>query len=79
MPKGEIVISQVLCKGCGLCVDFCARGCITMPEGKLTPKGTVMADFTYPEKCNACGVCGWMCPDFAIDVYKHVEEEAPST
>ncbi len=78
MAKGEIVIIDSLCKGCGLCVDFCSRGCITMPEGKLTPRGTEMADFTYPEKCNACGVCGWMCPDFAVDVYKYVEEKTPS-
>lgn len=79
MPKGEIVISETLCKGCELCVAFCSRGAITMPEGKLTNRGTVLAELTYPEKCNACGVCGWMCPDFAIDVYKYVEEAAPST
>ncbi len=76
--KGEIVIVDTLCKGCGLCVDFCNRGCITMPEGLLTPKGTAMAEFTHPEKCNACGICGWMCPDFAVDVYKFVEEKTPA-
>ena len=26
-----------------------------------------------PDKCNGCGICGWMCPDLAIDVYKYVE------
>ncbi len=78
MPRGEIVISEALCKGCELCVDFCNRGCITLPEGKLTSRGTPLVDFTYPEKCNACGICGWMCPDFAIDVYKYVEAKTPS-
>ena len=23
-----------------------------------------------PEKCNGCAICGRMCPDGAIDVYK---------
>jgi NAD-dependent dihydropyrimidine dehydrogenase PreA subunit len=30
----------------------------------------------HPERCTACGFCVWMCPHFAIDVYKHVEAEA---
>ena len=70
MPKGEIVVDEKLCKGCGLCVEFCPRECITMPEGKLSEKGLPLAVLSVPEKCNACSICGWMCPDFAIEVYK---------
>jgi 2-oxoglutarate ferredoxin oxidoreductase subunit delta len=70
MPKGEIVINEKLCKGCGLCVAFCPLECISMPEGKLSDKGMPLAELTDPEKCNACSVCGWMCPDFAIEVYR---------
>ena len=70
MPKGEIVINDKLCKGCGLCVEFCPKDCITMPEGKLSERGMQLAVFSDPETCNACSICGWMCPDFAIDVYK---------
>jgi len=77
MAKGEIVINEGLCKGCGLCVEFCARGCIEMGD-KLSTKGSVLAYFAHPEKCNGCGICGWMCPDFAIDVYKFVEAKKPS-
>lgn len=72
MPKGEIVIDESICKGCGYCVAFCARGGIKTSD-KITPKGYVLPVFAYPEKCNACGICAWMCPRFAIEVYKYVE------
>jgi len=70
MPRGEIVINEKLCKGCGLCVEFCPRGCITLPEGKLGEKGMPVAELSAPDSCNACCICGWMCPDFAIEVYR---------
>ncbi len=80
MTRGEIVIEEQLCKGCGLCAKFCARGCIAPPKDKLSPQGYLLPIFANPEKCNACGVCGWMCPDFAITVYKYIEiEEAAAT
>jgi 2-oxoglutarate ferredoxin oxidoreductase subunit delta len=78
MAKGEIVINEELCKGCGLCVEFCSQGCIAMPADKVSPKGSLLASFGNPDKCNGCGVCGWMCPDFAIAVYKYVETKKPS-
>ena len=78
MAKGEIVINEELCKGCGLCVEFCSRGCIALPEDRVSPKGSLLAFFIAPDKCNGCGVCGWMCPDFAIEVYKYVETKKPS-
>ncbi len=78
MPKGEVVIDERMCKGCGLCIEFCSRGVIAESKDKLTVLGMPVAEVMHPEKCNACGVCAWMCPDFAIDVYKYVEEAAPS-
>ena len=73
MAKGEIVIDEQLCKGCGLCARFCTRGCIASPEDKLGPQGYLLPVFAEPEKCNGCGICGWMCPDFTITVYRFVE------
>ncbi len=72
MARGEIVIDENFCKGCGYCTKFCARDCIEQ-GGKFSPQGYVLAVFVHPEKCNACGVCAWMCPDHAIEVYKIVE------
>lgn len=76
MAKGEIVIDEMLCKGCGYCERFCSRGCIEITGDKFTPQGYLLPSFANPEKCNACCVCAWMCPDFAIEVYKYVEEGA---
>ncbi|UCG82904.1 MAG: 4Fe-4S binding protein [Dehalococcoidia bacterium] len=73
MTKGEIVIDEEICKGCGYCAEFCARGCIEVPGDKVTHKGYFLPVFVNPEKCNACGICAWMCPRFAIEVYKYVE------
>jgi 2-oxoglutarate ferredoxin oxidoreductase subunit delta len=72
MAKGEIVISEELCKGCGYCTKFCSHGCIVIGD-KFNTKGYHLAQFTQPENCTGCEVCAWMCPDFAIDVYKYRE------
>ena len=71
MAKGEIQIDESLCKGCGYCALFCARGCLVIAEDRLTTLGYELPVFAQPERCNACGVCAWMCPEYAIDVYKY--------
>ncbi|MDP7240954.1 MAG: 4Fe-4S binding protein [Dehalococcoidia bacterium] len=76
MPRGEIVIFDEHCKGCGYCAEFCSRDCIEHPGGRYSSQGYMLPNFVAPEKCNACGICAWMCPDHAIDVYKLVEEGA---
>ena len=60
MAKGEIVIDESICKGCGYCSEFCARGCIEVPGDRVTHKGYSLPVFAVPEKCNACGICAWM-------------------
>ena len=76
MAKGEIEIDEVQCQACGFCVVFCKPECISIPEDRLGPKGFPVAVFSEPEGCTACGVCGWMCPDFAIRVFKYIEQAA---
>ncbi len=73
MAKGEIVIKESACCGCGYCQKFCARGCIVIDKKKFTAQGYLLPDFANPDNCNACGICEWMCPHFAIEVYKYVE------
>jgi len=72
--KGEIEIDEAQCQSCGFCVEFCKPNCVTIPEDRLGPKGFPVAVFSEPAECTACGVCGWMCPDFAIRVFKYLEQ-----
>ncbi len=76
MAKGEIVINEVRCKGCGLCVEFCPQDCVAMTEDKISPSGFLLPEVVKPEACTACCICGWMCPDYAIDVYKYATEKS---
>lgn len=56
------------CKGCGLCVDVCPKGIITLLGDKLNSKGYHPAAITEQEKCIACAMCATMCPDCVIKV-----------
>jgi 2-oxoglutarate ferredoxin oxidoreductase subunit delta len=73
MAKGEIVVDEMYCRGCGYCRDFCPKKCIILSEDNFTPQGYRLSCFVNPEDCNACGICSFMCPHHAIEVYKYVE------
>jgi len=70
MAKGEVIINEQLCKGCGYCAYFCPRDAMEMPEDNLSSQGYSLPVFAHPENCNGCGICGWMCPAFALEVYR---------
>ena len=76
MAKGSVVINEQLCQGCGLCVEYCKRGCLILSPQKLSAMGLPQAYLAEPDKCTACCVCAWMCPDYAIEVYKYIEAPA---
>ena len=79
MARGEVAIDEKLCKGCGYCIKFCSRGCLEASKDRFTSLGLAIPVLAAPEKCNACAVCAWMCPDFAIEVYKYVEAKASAS
>jgi 2-oxoglutarate ferredoxin oxidoreductase subunit delta len=60
-PRGQVVIFDNWCKGCGLCVEFC-------PMKVLALNGDGHPLVVAPEKCTACHWCDTHCPDFAIVV-----------
>jgi len=74
MAKGEIVIDEVYCRGCGFCADFCPKDCITLPDDRVSPQGYILSFFANPADCTACGICSFMCPHHAIEVYRYVED-----
>ena len=52
-------IDSALCVGCGLCIETCAQGAISIGnEGALIDPG----------KCNSCGTCMKLCPQGAIRI-----------
>ena len=67
--QGTIRIDTERCKGCALCVEFCARDCLRVSE-ELNLKGYFVAAFDEGKDCNACRNCALMCPDACIEVSK---------
>ena len=61
----KVVVVDRLCKGCGICVDFCPMKVLEMSNA---PKSRPV--MKNEAKCTKCGVCELMCPDFAIFVVK---------
>ena len=57
-----------LCKGCGLCVEFCPRGLIVLAT-ELNKRGVQPAAYSGdPGPCTGCGNCAAMCPEAAIEI-----------
>jgi NAD-dependent dihydropyrimidine dehydrogenase PreA subunit len=46
-----------------------------MSADKFTVGGQILAEVKKPEECTGCGICGWLCPDQAIEVYRLVESQ----
>lgn len=63
--KGKITILEERCKGCKFCIEFCPRGVLEESD-KFNPKGYHPPRVINEEACVACGLCGLICPDFAI-------------
>jgi 2-oxoglutarate ferredoxin oxidoreductase subunit delta len=67
--KGKIVMDQELCKGCGLCIEFCPKKLIKLSD-KLNAAGYSPASFTGSDDCSGCCSCATVCPEVAIEVYR---------
>lgn len=67
MAKVEIRTEN--CKSCGYCVSFCPKHVLETGT-KVNKKGYPFVYVKDPESCVGCAVCGFMCPDAAIEVYR---------
>ena len=68
MPK--LTFQTDLCKGCGLCVSACTKGCLAIDTETINKKGYSPAVLKEPDKCGGCAFCATMCPDCIITVEK---------
>ena len=68
MPK--LTFETDLCKGCGLCVSACPKGCLAIATEQINLKGYSPAVMKNPEDCIGCAFCATMCPDCGITVEK---------
>ena len=60
-PEQRFSLYLGWCKRCGHCVAFC-------PTGALEKDEWGYPFMAHPEKCTACHMCEYLCPDFAISV-----------
>jgi 2-oxoglutarate ferredoxin oxidoreductase subunit delta len=65
--KFSIHVDQERCKGCGICVPFCARGLLKLST-RLNEKGHSFVDIQGEEKCGGCMNCAVMCPEAAVEL-----------
>jgi pyruvate/2-oxoacid:ferredoxin oxidoreductase alpha subunit/NAD-dependent dihydropyrimidine dehydrogenase PreA subunit len=50
------------CKGCGRCIEACARHCIEMGT-EINPQTGLVPVVLHLENCSACGLCFTACPE----------------
>ncbi|MFC1708362.1 ferredoxin family protein, partial [Planctomycetota bacterium] len=56
VPRGEIVVIEERCKGCGFCVEFCPVKVLVLAE-RFNEKGYHPPEATTADNCVACHLC----------------------
>lgn len=72
VQKAQVIILEDQCKGCELCVVACPLGNLALSD-QLNRNGYHPVVWNYigtKGPCNACAICYWVCPDFAITEIK---------
>jgi 2-oxoglutarate ferredoxin oxidoreductase subunit delta len=70
MPvKGRVVVSDLYCKGCELCVGACPQNSLALAADRITAKGYHPATLVN-DRCTGCGICAVVCPEAGITVYR---------
>ena len=75
MKKGKIEINFELCKMCEYCIVQCPMKLIKKGDGQ-NQGGFFLAEYCDPSGvCNACKLCGIVCPESAIEIFKIISDD----
>ncbi len=56
------VLEPAYCKGCGRCIEACARDCIE-PGQEIHGESGLVPVVLHLDSCNGCGLCADACPE----------------
>jgi 2-oxoglutarate ferredoxin oxidoreductase subunit delta len=65
----KVVVRTDRCKACQYCVRFCPKGVLAMSEN-FNARGVHYVCLVDENNCTGCMICGIVCPDVAIEVYR---------
>jgi 2-oxoglutarate ferredoxin oxidoreductase subunit delta len=68
----KLHIHPVYCKGCQICVEMCPKQALKSSD-TINSKGYLLPIENDMSRCNACGLCEVLCPDFAIAIETDAE------
>ena len=65
IPRGDVIVIDDRCKGCGFCVEYCPRDVLIL-SGSFNRKGYHPPEVVAAGECVNCNLCEMICPEFAI-------------
>lgn len=72
----RVQVDRERCKACGLCIDACNRKLLALgPE--LNDRGYHPVHIHDEELCSACTLCGVVCPEAGVQVFKDPDYKTP--
>ena len=71
--RGHVVVDEVRCKGCGVCITACPCDVLAF-SAKVNSKGYNYVEMANPDSCTGCASCGIICPDSCLVVYRQKVE-----